>query len=320
MGIRAAIFCVLGLAAAACGTGTWSNDDLQFLNALPAKGDLASQLPNDGVKRAGLTGSGIARRQDELVGDRSLTYQGALDASDNFNKGLDGILSIIETVRAVPPSLRDGPRRVWGPYPADQTPGFEVRVVMDKTSDNEFAYRIEFSKKGSGEWITFLQGDFLASSGIRKGVGSLTLLARQARANGLPTSPDLDKLDTLDVTYATDADPIYVSMNLKLMPPLESASYEARRYADKHGQIRFVLSGATLDKLTGPQTLQVSTIWLPTGEGRSESTVIAGTGKGLRYIECWDAAFVSTWISSTWTAATGAESQTCKDLGVQLAR
>src|SRR4051794_1016053 len=110
-----ALLCLL----AACG-GNFSNEDLEYLNALPTREALASKLPGTGTS----SGSGLAQRRDRLsVGDPSQLYLDTQKASTDFNNGLDGLLSLLENIRTVPPTTRELDRRIWGPFPDNNNPG-----------------------------------------------------------------------------------------------------------------------------------------------------------------------------------------------------
>ncbi|HEY0093601.1 MAG TPA: hypothetical protein VGB96_04720, partial [Archangium sp.] len=80
---------LLGCLATACG-GNFSNDDLEFLNALPAREDLTAKLPGS---EAGVSAGGLRQRVAALaVGDPSTLYEDTHRASTAFNGGLDGLL------------------------------------------------------------------------------------------------------------------------------------------------------------------------------------------------------------------------------------
>ncbi|MHB8877445.1 MAG: hypothetical protein ACYC8T_27450 [Myxococcaceae bacterium] len=309
MNTRAAIVCALALLAAGC--GNWSNADLEFQNALPRKDVLQSKPPAHAVNQGEL--SGIAQRQDPLVvGESSKVAADAMKGSKDFNSWLDGLLGVIEAVRSYPPTLRESTRRIWGPYPDKEHPGFEVRVVMDKADDVTFDYRIEFRRTGAGEWFAPFTGSFLASSGLHKGSGALTLSLKTARANGLPAP---GTMETLDIAYVTDADPVYVAMDIRHVTPLigeaKRESFKSRSYADGGGRIDYLATNPVVSSLVGSVTVAFAAAWLPSGEGRAQGKASAGTTT-YSYAECWDADFTTRWFQ-TWgsTAAEGQASENC---------
>src|SRR5687768_846689 len=76
------------LMATACGGGNWSNQDLEFLHALPQREELRSKLPAAETSSSGLTG---VRRDGLAVGDPSEVYADTKRSSDAFNGLLDAL-------------------------------------------------------------------------------------------------------------------------------------------------------------------------------------------------------------------------------------
>ncbi|MBI3181207.1 MAG: hypothetical protein HYZ28_03590 [Myxococcales bacterium] len=302
------------LAALGCGGGSWSNKELEFVNALPAKQDLQAKLPSD-TARSGLAaaGSGIGTRKDALgIGERSKLYEDTRSGSDGFNQGLDAILALVEGVRSLPPTHREGDsRRLWGPFPNKEHPGFEARLVMDRVDKTSFAYRVEFRKQAGGEWFDVLTGNFLASSGIRKGVGALNLSGTKARAGGL-SDEGLQGLDFLDVTYNTEST-LYVALKVRAVTG-DTLDYEYRELPDGGGRMRFLLDRNVTGSAFTLERLSVASAWRAGGEGRGEVQVRAGDGVGAFHHECWDDAFATTWFRTYDGATAGAESTGCKAL------
>ncbi|EAU65289.1 hypothetical protein [Stigmatella aurantiaca] len=210
---------LLGLLTA-CG-GNFSNEDLEYLNALPTREELASKLPDS----AAFSG----RRGERLsVGEPSPLYQDTRQASDNFNTLLDELLTLVETIRALPPTTREPHRRTWGPFTDTNQPGHEARFVMERQEDaNVFTYQFQFKpiQADDSEWWSFLAGAFRADAGVRKGEGELHLFVGEAVAKGLHVE-GLHPLQQLDVVYQTRELPTRVEMRLIAQSP--SAPAEVR--------------------------------------------------------------------------------------------
>lgn len=309
-----------GLALTGCGGGNWSNKDLEFLNALPAKEDLMAKLPSDSLQ-SGLSasGSGLGTRRDGLAGERSRLYEDSRRASNTFNQALDGLLAIIEAVRRLPPSLREGDSlRLWGPFPSRENPGFQARLVMVREDERAFGYRIEFQRQGSGEWFGLIAGGFLSSGGVRKGVGWLRLSGAEARLHELP-DPGLREMDFFDASYSTESWPLYVRLSARSVAG-ESVEYEYRENEDQSGRMGFRL---TKDVTGSPLTLEkllARSAWRPGGEGRGELLIQAGDLAGAYYRECWDERFLTTWSHDFLGNLSGTESESCRALGALLQR
>lgn len=283
---------------AACG-GNYSNEDVEFLGALPVRGELESKLPQQAAQ-SGATGT----RQDALsVGDPSTAYADARAASDAFNSGLFWLLEVIDQIRLLPPSRREPDRRVWGPFPDHDHPGFIDEVVMERQEPALFNYRIEVRRQDdppSTPWIPLVVGSFRGTGGARKGTGEVHLLAATALAGGFPTGSDLAKVQTIDMSYVTDRSPIEVNMYVQGTPDagFQTVSYAYAEYDDHHGSIQFAAKATD----TNGNQLVLSEIaqWLASGQGRSDISVQAGLFFGTIAVECWDAQFRVTYANKPW--------------------
>ncbi len=287
------------LILAACG-GNYSNEDVEFLAALPVRSELESKLPQQ-AGQSGVTGT----RQDALaVGDQSTAYQDARAASDGFNSGLFWLLDLIDQIRLLPPSRREPDRRIWGPFPDHDHPDFVDEIVIERQEQSLFNYRLEVRRKdapSSAPWIPLVVGSFRGTGGARKGTGEVHLLAAAVRAAGFSTGTDLDKVQTIDLSYVTDKSPIQVNMSLQGTPDagFQTVSYAYAEYDDHHGSIQFAAKAT--DPNTGIQfALGEIAQWLPTGQGRADIAVSVGPFSGTLAVECWDAQFRVTYASKPW--------------------
>jgi len=279
---------------AACG-GNYSNEDVEFLGALPVRSELESKLPQQAVQ-SGATGT---RQQALSVGDPSTAYADARAASDAFNSGLFWLLDVIDQIRLFPPTRREPDRRVWGPFPDHDHPGFIDEVVMERQEPALFNYRIEIRRTDdppSAPWIPLVVGSFRGTGGARKGTGEVHLLAATVRAAGFSPGSGLDNVQTIDMSYVTDASPLEVDMAFQGAPDAgyQTVRYGYSEYEDHHGSIQFTIT--TVDGMVLAETAR----WLPTGEGRSDITVQTGTFSGTIAVECWDAQFRVTYANKPW--------------------
>ncbi len=202
----------LCLAMAACG-GDFSNDDLEFFNAIPRREDLAAKLPansegRSGGKQAGKTAALQVRlgQVSELATDTDATGR-------SFNASVDGLLGLLEHILGLDPTTREPDRRVWGPVKDPDHPGFDVRFIMERGVER-FEYRLEYRRTGKGEadWWAFLLGSFQPEvGGVRKGQGQLFLDVKQAELEGFPQG-GLVTLDRLLIRYQTKSLPTSVEM------------------------------------------------------------------------------------------------------------
>ncbi|NVJ03987.1 hypothetical protein HUW63_01835 [Myxococcus sp. AM001] len=305
----------LCLALAACG-GDFSNDDLEFLNALPRREDLAAKLP---AKSAGRSGGGQVTRPSALVvrlGEPSKLMGDTEETGRAFNASVDALLSLLEDIRSQPPTTREPDRRVWGPYRDPRHAGHDVRFVMTRAALN-FDYRLEYRKTGADEagWWAFLSGTFEADAGIRKGVGSLHLDVERAQQEGLPAN-DMAALRRLDIHYQTKALPTRVEL---AFTPRDGAfpvaRYTYREAQDSVGEMQFLMPGQDLVPGGLLEDLSLTTRWSPDGRGMAVLDVLSGDIRGAKYTECWDVQGRVTFTARSWDFfnPTEGERATCPD-------
>ncbi len=292
-----ALLCLL----AACG-GNFSNEDLEYLNALPTREALASKLPGSGTS----SGSGLAQRRDRLsVGDPSQLYLDTKKASTDFNNGLDGLLNLLENIRTVPPTTRELDRRTWGPYPDGNNPGNVVRFVMTRAGE-VFNYHLDFkpSKDGEEAWWSFLEGSFKADAGIRKGEGDLHLFIADAVARGINVG-GLRGLKQLDVGYQNKTLPSRVEM-IFATPPTPPATtapevhYTYRELPGGFGEMSFLLTGTDWVPGNLKEDVKITSRWTPDRGGVATFVILQGDLQGASYTECWDAQSQVTFAKRSW--------------------
>lgn len=287
------IFSVAVLAG--CG-GNWSNADLAFANALPQRDELKSRLPTASTAQPL---EGVSTRQDGLmVGDPSNAWAQTRKAATDFNGMLDQLLGVVDQVRRVAPSTRSATSRTWGPYPDGNNPGREVQVRITRVDDVNFEWFIE-SRASGGEFLRILTGNFRASETARRGQGSIVVHVKDFR-DVVRVEPTLMQLDEIQVGYVTDLFPKRVEMLFTVKPGssvgLSSLGYTSREQQDGSGSMRFVYA------LPGPevQELEITSVWKPTGEGRSLGVVRRGTYTGANVTECWGRSFTVVHYAESW--------------------
>jgi hypothetical protein len=276
--------------------GNWSNADLEFADALPRREDLRAKLPSSSASQP-LTG--VATRRDGLmVGDPSNAWALTLKAGRDFNTLLDLVLGVVDQVRAAEPTTRTKSSRTWGPFADSNNPGREVQVVIEKTDDTTFAWRIESRALGK-EFIKILDGNFIATETARKGRGSFVGHVKDFR-DVVKVSDDIKKLDSIEVGYVTDMYPLRAEMLFEFAPgtsvPYSSVGYTARQQADLSGAIRFVYT------LPGPEIEEaiINSAWKSTGEGRATGTITKGLYSNATITECWSKSFTIVHYNESW--------------------
>ncbi|WP_375772457.1 hypothetical protein NR798_16730 [Archangium gephyra] len=307
---------LLGCLATACG-GNFSNDDLEFLNALPSREDLASKLP---ASSGAVSEGALRQRSDALaVGEPSQLYRDTREASDAFNTGLDGLLTLLEELRQLPPTTRAPEVRVWGPWADPKHPGHEVRFAIKREPDS-FTYLLQYRPRGSGEdgWWSAIEGTFQPDGGLRKGTGAVRILIQQTKAHGFDAGK-LAGLDLLEIVYQTRALPITVRMRFVLAspPPAPELLYAYRELPGGLGEMGFLLEDTDLLPGTQKEDLAIISRWTKDQGGVGVISVTGGdvpAGFTATQVECWDASFRITYMKRSWETAVVGNASECPDV------
>src|SRR5688572_14635611 len=155
-----------------CDAGNYSNEDIDFQLAVPERQDIAVRMPAQALE----------------TNDSAEHYRNTRNTVRSLDGMADAFVGLIDHVRAYAPTERQIGRRVWGPFPLTENPLFVVRVVVQRVSEQNqplrFAYSIEFRARAdqNGPFSPLIDGQFVPTGGVRRGVGALHFRAGAARA------------------------------------------------------------------------------------------------------------------------------------------
>ncbi len=281
-----------------CACGDWSNQDLEYLYALPQKDQLKAEL--------GAMSAGQGLRHDPLLGDHSDVYDGAVKASNDFNKFLDSILTGLDGLRAIHPTTRQATKRIWGPYADDKNPGFDVKAEIEKTGEKSYKWSLQARKRGTADFTTIAGGRFVATESLRKGQGDFFLDAVAAstlygKMKEKPTDPD-----RVDFGYETSSDPVIVEIRAKVPSLTTPVGWDLNRYADGSGVFAFTVEG-----LMDPNATKISALvaYDAKGAGKVTYTILAGNYVGYAAEQCFDDAQKVIYEAGNWPGAMPAGKQ-----------
>jgi hypothetical protein len=297
----APIWILAVVALSAC--GNYSNEDVEFLSAIPSREQLSS-------KYAG-TNSATALRTQALVsaiavGEQSQLANDARNASTSFNTFLFQVLDLLDGVTKIAPSERQPNERIWGPFPDDKHPGWTAQMVMTRDGA-KFSYHVDEQPPGSSSWVTIVRGDFTATGGLRKGVGDLHLLIQQAHDAGFSNPGDDMTIASVDFAYKTDQPPTTVDLTVSKIGVAQPVfDYSYLENADTSGQARF-----TFTDPVNQNTLDILARWTSTTSGRADATVIYGSQVGGTWVECWDSSLNVLYSNQSWAPPAVGDAAQC---------
>lgn len=297
-------------ASSAC--GNYSNEDLEYMSAIPQRDDVAIEVPRRGL----LVAVGAAEG-----------WRTTLEVTRALNRTADAFLALIDAIRRNSPTRRLPDQRIWGPFPADEHPGWQVEFRMNRTVAGGDAVAFDYALAmippagvtlpGNARDTVIIGGTFAASGGVRVGEGHLSITLVEARAAGL-VFKDLDKLRTLTIDYSTRVWPRRVAMHIENEPSetdAASADYTYQQAENGDGAMTFSLPQDIVAGPLGPETLSVQSRWLGAGQGRADISVTGGDVVGeATSLECWGNDFRSTYKTQSWARQdTTGDEATCID-------
>jgi hypothetical protein len=290
---RALILIALALA----GCGNWSNQDLEYLNALPTKDTLETQLK--GTTGQMLRGEGTKQQPlfDENhplnVGDASSAYSHTKDTANGFNGIIAFVVDIVAFIETVQPTKRTTDSRVWGPYPDSKHPGNEWRVTINKVDMGHFNYAFE-CHSASTQFTTVISGEAQPTKDLHRGIGTINLFFKLAQDNcsGDPTNG----VDSAEIDYNTSTFPTAVEVRADASNDAGTVTIDYSEAKDNvSGTLSFVIDPTTPLYDGGIAEIRATSYWLSDGSGKQVGAVTKGTATGINGIECWDSSQAVTY-------------------------
>ena len=175
---KRALLSVALLTLGAC--GNYSNEDLEFMNAVPAQDDLVASLPPAPLTTA---------NEAELSAQ---THKAVKD----FNGLIDDVLAYVQAVRSYEPTSRARNSRTWGPAAATDDEGERLAVAVRDDPQRRHDDQVRLpdgaatERRRANAWIAFITGYFDAAVGVRRGNGQFLVDFVELRAEGYPFRND----------------------------------------------------------------------------------------------------------------------------------
>lgn len=288
----AALTLLLGTAAAC--SGNYSNDDIDFQLALPERDDLTVKLP----------------RQALVAADSAEYYLATREVVSNVNAFVLAVTGIVDDLRALAPSERRGNLRIWGPFPHDRDPAFQLRMTMVRISEGagpRFDYQIEFRRTADVQatWSPIILGVFFSpvaptATPADARLNKIVLDVVEARRQGYPTA-DFNELEELQIEFQRRDAPYRTKMTVRNMKesPNPGSTYVYAENADSSGEMTFVWQ---VRDNVWVAAVELYSRWIASGAGRADARIIEGLAAvaGSRGIDCWGPDTRATYVRRDW--------------------
>ncbi|HVZ71826.1 MAG TPA: hypothetical protein VHJ20_05565 [Polyangia bacterium] len=229
------------------------------------------------------------------------------------------LIGLIDAIRSYSPTTRTRDSRTWGPFGPDakQTKNldWQTRLIIsrDMLVATAFDFELGVHEIGTADtaWFDLIRGTFDAGTTASAGTGHIEIVLAAARAAGFDAS-DWGNIDHVEIDYrnprpTTDGDPIHIAMHITDLDddatdalPAPTAAYDYRETAEEQGQMTFDVFANIVPPATQMEHVNITSLWLPTGQGRAQMTVVSGDGAGAQQTECWNRLFQPTFNSKPW--------------------
>jgi hypothetical protein len=322
---------VLAAAALVGGCGDLSQEDLLFRAALPPKDVVALEIPGAVDDNSGGTNSAEQGLGACTEGDVRCD---ATEIAEGFNGLTFGLLDAIDDVTALPPSLREPGRRVWGPH-FDIAKGTTFRFEMVREDDGRnFSFCLHTAvgrvdeedaadvdcDSADDALVNVFSGTFEPSAilgdGARQGRGTMRFEAEKVARleGGERMGRVLDfAFDNRDGQVDIDVD--VLGTNLAGRP--RDAFYTFSRSLDGSGSFSFdvfidLVEGGLIPR---SEHVQLLALWAADQSGRAVGIVDEGDvdeGASFELDQCWDASLATIrYVDIGGTVVVGEEGTAC---------
>jgi len=267
------------------GCGNWSEEDLEYIQAIPTKEQLTVSEPAGGESQA-LT-------EYESAEDALLVRSAIPGEVRRHVRAINAFVLILtaglDRVRLIPPASRAPGERIWGPFPDDTDRTFEVRVVIRRPEEARFEYELQKRKKGTTEFTALATGEFFGQQAA-DGKGSIRFDAVKTRALGLRVEDEKQSAVSLAYEMLENG----TRGDLEVDNTDGSSASIAYLVQNGAGEVRYVeVKNAENTATAAMETQSLTARWLKSGAGRGDFKITGGDFGSLEGLasECWDDSF-----------------------------
>ncbi len=314
---------VFGLTAMLAGTslvGCKLMDD-DFAGSTPTAENVALAVPASTQQSALTAGDGT--KVSALLGEEAGSYQLTRAVTGIVNGATGLVLILVKTIVSYPPTSHDGDTAVWGPHsePLDKN---AWRLTVTRVEPHVFSWALDGKPKAADDsaFVTILSGVHTRAVNDRgraiENYGSGTFVVDWDMAQTLPDHDNAVGVATF--TYSRTAPDAVTTIDvdfkgIKDDPPATELYDAIYRYTATPGAGGELKYAAKRDYYPDPhpsgtakEDFTIHSRWQETGTGRTDYQLTGGEvatdGIGTVTVsECWDIAFLSTYLNVSYDHA-----------------
>ncbi|MEO1337701.1 MAG: hypothetical protein AAFV29_18805 [Myxococcota bacterium] len=280
----------------------FSNEDLQFrYDGVPPQIEIVIPTEN-GPTGVGQPGGPPPPGTAQFYGD-------ARRIADTVNQQIFSVLTWINVIAALPPTIRMENQRVWGPLPGDD--GVEYTLFTDRVdtstvfratatstptfTETAFDFALIGRSAAAFDGRIVLSGRQVTESAGAQGVLVLNFdAAREVNPNDTQQGTALLGYDTRH-----DQTTIELLLSAPALGPAADAAWRHSQKSDGGGDFLFFKRENVDPTTSALEQMIIAARWRADGQGRADVWVINGDlVVPLFASECWDAAFNPTYLLS----------------------
>jgi len=295
------------------GSYTPTEEDLEFINAIPDAESLSMSIPAESDNEA-------ETKILAKVGETSQYYLITRKSMRDLNYGLSSLLSIINEVLELPPTESTADSRIWqAEEPLSGMDAFVPRFRMNRIDSTSFYFIYEWRPKAELEgWQKVWWGEIEADeSAIHRGKGEMHIDYDTAAE----IDPSIVERGLLDMEFDTRLEKgrsIIVTLTDFLPESDDEApvngTYGFVETPELEGVFSFDIESDWAPESYEYENLSIETRWQSDGVGQSQ-IIVTGDGididnSGLEIIEvreCWNSSFKQTYGVNIYHFEAGSE-------------
>jgi len=285
----------------------------EFRGAAPAAQVVSLNVPAGAGASTGKAADGAST---EVIGQRATFYEITRGVTTIVNGGVGVTLLVLEAIVDQQPTTLSADHATWGPYTGALDPT-TWKFDVSKSGPIDYSYVLSGKPRAAAdtEYKAVIAGQAHVISRV---VGSGDFLFDFTALAGLNGSK---ATGGIAVHYDNTASPRVVNVAFKDFSDgngsytPNSALYKYSENGDHSGSFEFVTKAdVDHDPLRVQETVAIKSVWLSTGQGKSDAGATGGSlAADATLEECWSPLFARTYFTDSWNSAeTEGDPTSCK--------
>jgi hypothetical protein len=282
----------------------------QFRGAAPASETVSLSMP------AGAGTTSASSEKADVIGQRATFFEVTRGVTVIVNGGVGVTLLLLRAITDQEPTTLTADHATWGPYTGALDPN-TWKFDVSKVGPIDYSYVLSGKPRFAAdtEYHAIIAGKaHVISRVVGSGDFLFDFTALASLGGGKATGG-------IAVHYDNTGSPRVVEVAFKDFSDgngnytPNDALYKYSENSDKSGSFEFVTKAdVDHDPLRVQEVVGIKSVWLSTGQGKSNAGATGGSLAGDQTLEeCWNGSFARTYFTDTWNPAeTEGDPASCK--------